>query len=109
MAYGKLGLSIPAANTNTVIYTVPSNCIYAELTINILNPDSADITVDVALASSSSPASNEYIEKGTIIPASGGILERTNLICSPGENVVVKSSLATSVVRVSGKELAYIG
>lgn len=103
MSFGRLAVGIPAANTDTVIYTVPDNCTYAELTINILNPDVTDSTVQVALATTNTPAANEYIEKGVILPANGGILERTQLLASPGERIVVRSTLADNVVRVSGK------
>lgn len=103
MSFGRLAVGIPPANTDTVIYTVPANCLFAEITLNILNPDVADITVNVAVALTGTPSANEYVEQGAIIPANGGILERTNLLCSPGENIVVRSTLANTVVRVSGK------
>lgn len=105
MADGKLALAAPAAATNTTVYTVPNNCKYAKIDVNILNPDASDATVELALTTNGTPALNEYIEKGAIVPSGGGSLERINLICSPGEILVVKSSLATTVVRVSGNEV----
>lgn len=103
MAYGKLAAATLAANTDTVVYTVPDNCLYADLTINILNPDVTDATAQLAIAAADTPAANEYVEKGVVLPANGGILERTNVVASPGERIVVRSTLATTVVRVSGK------
>ena len=103
MSYGRLAISTPAAATDTIVYTVPANCRYAELTLNMLNPGINDATIELAIALTDTPASGEYIEKGAILPANGGILERTGILCSPGERIVVKSSQASNVVRVSGK------
>lgn len=103
MSYGRLAISEPVVDTDTIVYTVPTNCRYAELTINILNTTVNDAQVEVAVAATDTPATGEYIEKGAIIPANGGILERSGLLCSPGERIVVKLSQASSVVRVSGK------
>ncbi len=103
MSYGRLAISEPAAATNTVVYTVPLNCRYADITLNILNPTINDATLEVAIATTDTPGTGEYIEKGTIVPANGGILERADLVCSPGERIIVKNSQASGVVRVSGK------
>ena len=103
MAYGRFAVAVLAANTDTVVYTVPDNCLYAELTINVLNPDTVDATAKMAVSAADTPVANEYIENGVILPANGGILERASLIASPGERIVVRSTLATTVVRVSGK------
>lgn len=103
MSYGRLAISTPAVDTDTIVYTVPANCRYAEITLNMLNPGINDATVQLALALTDIPAAGEYIEKGAILPANGGILERTGIVCSPGERIVVRSSQASNVVRVSGK------
>lgn len=103
--FGRLAVSALAANTNTSVYTVPSNCDYVELSVSVLNTNITDATVELALATTGTPNANEYIEKGSVIPANGGVLERTDIVCSPGEIVVVKSSQANVIVRVSGKEI----
>lgn len=103
MSYGRLAISEPAVDTNTIVYTVPANCRYAEITINILNPNINDATVEVAVATTDTAATGEYIEKGVVIPNNGGILERTGLLCSPGERIIVRSNQTSNVVRVSGK------
>lgn len=103
MSYGRLAATVLAANTDTVVYTAPVNCLGVELAINILNPNVLDATIKIALAVANSPTAEEYIENGAIVPANGGILERTQQMCSPGERVVIRSTLADSVIRVSGK------
>ena len=108
MSFGRLSVSNPLANTDTVVYTAPDKCFYSEVTLNILNTDTTDITIQVAVSTDDTPDSNEYIEKGAIIPANGGILERTNLMLSPGERIVVRSTLGTTIVRVSGKEVTSV-
>jgi len=108
MPYGRLAVSAPAATTNTVVYTVPSNCLYAEITVNILNTNATTCSCNLAVSTSgtSTPAANEYIEKEAILPASGGVLERTDLVVSPGEKIIIYTALANTVVRVSGKVVA---
>lgn len=103
MSYGRLAISQPAAATDTVVYTVPANCRYADITLNILNTTTNDATLELALSAADTPVAGEYIEKGVILPANGGILERAGLLCSPGERIVVKITEANSVVRISGK------
>lgn len=105
MAFGKLASVVLAADTDTVVYTVPDNCLYAEININVLNPDVADCTAKMAIAATATPAADEYIENGIILPANGGILERTDQIVGPGEKIIVRSTNAVTVVRVSGKVL----
>lgn len=105
MAYGKLGTVVTTANTNHTVYTVPSNCLYAEISINILNRDTTDSIVKLAIGSSATPDAQDYIEDGAIVPGSGGVLERDSLIAGPGELIVVNTSASGSVVRVSGKEI----
>jgi len=105
MAFGKLASVVLAANTDIVVYTVPDNCLYAEINVNVLNPDAADCTAQLALAATATPAADEYIEKGVILPANGGVLERTDQVVGPGEKIIVRSTNAVTVVRVSGKIL----
>jgi len=105
MAFGRFGVVATVANTDTTTYTVPANCSYAEVNIDILNNDPLDASLKVALSTSTTPTATEYIEDGAVVPSSGGILSRTGLVLSPGENVVVNSSLTGTIVRISGKEV----
>ncbi len=105
MAFGRLGLLSTTASTNATVYTAPTNCSYAEVSVDILNNDITDAVLQIALALTGTPTADEYIEDGAIVPANGGILMRSTLVLSPGENIVINSSLTGTKVRVSGKEM----
>jgi hypothetical protein len=105
MASGRLGVGIPTANTDTLVYTVPSNCQFAKLTINVLNANTSETaSINLAIALTDYTQDNEYIEKGLSIPAKG-ILNITDIVCSRGERIIIKSSLSDTVIRVSGEEI----
>ena len=106
MAAGFLGSASVAAATNTVVYTVPDTVHYAEVDISVLNPGVSDAVIEVALSKSGTPADADYIEKGAIAFKSGGVVTRTGVKMSPGEKVIVKSTVAGTVVRVGGIELS---
>lgn len=104
MACGRLGTGVLEADVSVVVYTVPSAVRYAELTLNFLNPGGSIAVLDVAVSPGGLPVAEDYIEDGATIPPNGGVLERTGLICSPGEEISVTSSVSGVVVRVSGIE-----
>lgn len=108
MANGRLGVASLATTANTIIYTVPATCKYAELSVYVLNSQASDATIEIAIAQADTPTAGEYIEKGAIIPMSGGSLETTGHIASPGERIVVKSSITGLSVRVQGKEITKV-
>jgi hypothetical protein len=102
MPSGILGQSAPAASTNTTVYTVPAGKL-AVVNVNIVNRGNVNATVQLALASTGTPTSAEYIEFGVTIPATG-VLERTGLVLHAGENIVVNASTADTSVNVYGYE-----
>ncbi len=103
---GSLGRLIPAANTETTLYTVTGNCSYADVDIFILNPDGAtDATIKVGISSDNATlSSTEYIDNGTIVVKAGGTHEIISRKLSPGDTVVVASTLANTVFRIEGSE-----
>ena len=103
MATGRLATAVLTANTPTLVHVVPE-CRYAELSINILNPESTEAVVFVALSTSSVIQPGDYIEKGVMLPSSGGVLAIQNTVCSPGEHVIIQSTLSNVIVRISGVE-----
>lgn len=105
MAFGRLGVASLTANTDTILYTVPTKCRYAEVSVSLLNTNVADSSIKVAVSAADVPLANEYIEDGAIVPASGGIIERSSIVASPGERIVLTSSLSGVTARVSGKEI----
>lgn len=108
MAHGRLGVAELTANNPTSIYTVPANTIYADINVVLLNPSATDAVVSVAIAATASPATNEYIEKGVVIPANGGVVHIVGVAASPSEQVIVSSSATGVVVRVDGKEVVKV-
>lgn len=105
MAYGRLGSGVTAAATNLQVYMVPDNCLYAEINISAVNPSGTDTAVEISVGTNASPQADDYVEKGAIIAAGGGVLEHSGVNASPGERVIVKTVEAGVIVRVHGKEL----
>lgn len=104
MANGILGQSAPTATTNTTVYTVPAG-ITSTFTVSICNTGTVPITARLAIASTGTPASSEWLEYDASIPASG-VLERTGIVAQAAERVVVYVSAATAAVSVFGFEEA---
>jgi hypothetical protein len=99
---GKLGVAAPAATTLTTVYTVPTGKV-ATFNMCIVNTTGTPITFRVAIASTGTPSSSEWIEYDAIIEAND-VWERTALVASAGEQVVVYGSIAGLAVRAYGFE-----
>ena len=104
MASGILGQEAPAATTNTVVYTVPASTV-SVVNISVVNRSGSAVTARIALAASSTPQNEEFIEYNTSIPSTG-VLERTGVVLDAGKNVVVYASDADTSVSVYGLESA---
>ena len=99
MATGRLGTAnITAASTNTTVYTVPAST-FSVVSLNICNRNSTTAaTVRVAISTTTSPGTDEWLEFDTSIVASG-VLERTGLVLdSTNKYLVVLISSATPTV-----------
>lgn len=105
MASGVLGQSSLSATTLTTVYTVPASTL-AVVNINVINRStSATVDVRVALASTATPDTGEYIEFDATIPARG-VLERTGIALQATKKVVVYASTANCSANVYGLEQA---
>jgi hypothetical protein len=103
MASGILGRSLPAATTNTTVYTVPATKL-ASVTISATNQNSTDYTkIRIALSDTDTPNSSDYIEYDAPIPP-GGVLERSAIVLAAGQKIVVRTTLATTSFVVFGIE-----
>lgn len=107
MASGLLGKAVLVANVPTIIYTVPANVEFVTLNVNVVNTsvtigDTAK--VNVAVSSLNVPNREDYVEYGVALTSNGGVLERTGVICSSGEKIVVTSTISNVVIRIHGIE-----
>lgn len=104
MAIGKLGaMRVSTANTVSTVYTVPTGK-YATININCVNAGTAPTNVTIGIGIGTTISEADIIEYKTVLE-SGGVLERTGIVCSSGEKVLVKTATSgTVVVRVHGFE-----
>jgi hypothetical protein len=102
MPSGKLGAIAPAATTNTVAYNVPVGKV-ATFNVSICNTTANAITFRLAIAATGTPTSAEWIEYGIDL-VGYGTFERTALVATAAENVVVYASALGLSVRVHGFE-----
>ena len=102
MATGRLGNTAPGASSNTTLYTVPTGY-YTVANVSFTNTNATAVTVRLAMATTGSPSSSEWIEYGTtIVP--NGVLERTGLVLQAGLNLVGWTSSTGVNVTVYGIE-----
>lgn len=102
MSTGILGQAAPAALTNTVVYTVPAATV-ATMNVSLVNTTSSPIAVRLAIASSGTPTSSEYLEYDAVL-GGGAVLERTGIVANAAEAVVVYATAAGLSVSIYGYE-----
>lgn len=102
MASGKLGSVNLVADTDTLVYTVPAGKV-STVNIRVCNRNASGIAISVAVGSGGSPATTDYIDYEAAVPGYG-ILEETAVVCSVGEKVWIRSTLANVSVRIHGFE-----
>jgi hypothetical protein len=102
MPSGILGRADLAAATNTTIYTVPTAKV-ATISVNICNRNNNSVTVRLAIATTGTPASTDWILYDLIIQGNS-VLERTGLVLDAAELVVVYSNLANVTAIAYGYE-----
>lgn len=103
MASGILGQAAPAAATNTTVYTVPGG-VYAVPIIAVVNRGAADAKVRIALAVAATPTNAEFIEYDAVVPANGGVLERSAPVMQAARRIVVRDDTGTCSYTISGYE-----
>jgi hypothetical protein len=90
MATGRLGASDIGATTNTTVYTAPSGT-FTVASLSVCNRNASGVTIRVAISTTGTPTTAEYIEYGATLPANG-VLERTGIVLAPTQQIVVYSS-----------------
>lgn len=104
MSNGVLGKTMSTANTEVTPYTVPVTAEFATVSINLVNKGTVEAKVKIAIGTSLTAGAADYIEFGGIIPPNGGILERTCIVCSQNENIIVEADSNDVAIRVYGLE-----
>lgn len=99
---GLLGKAALVADTNTVLYTVPADTV-TTLSVLVVNKASDEVKVCVAVGVGSSPLDEDYIEFDVSLPQNG-VLERTSIVCSSGEQIILRANSSGCSVRVNGFE-----
>ena len=104
MANGRLGTADLAANTNTTVYTVPA-ANFAVVTLSMCNRSTTQRSIRVAVAAADTPTPGEYIEYDTSL-VGNGTLERTGIVVSAGQKIVVFANSVDVAAVVYGLETA---
>lgn len=93
MATGRLGAADISATTLTTLYECPADT-YAIVNVNLCNRSSSNTAVvRIAVADADTPDAEEYIEYDTRLGANSA-LERTSLVLSATQRIVIYSSVA---------------
>jgi len=91
MASGRLGAADVVGGANTTIYTCPVDT-FAVASLSLVNRGTAEATFRVAIADADTPTNAEFIEfESQLSPKA--VLERTGLVLSAGQKIVVRTSV----------------
>lgn len=104
MANGVLARGMTQAGSYADLYVVPADVVFTTASINCCNIGNSDATVRIAIANSEIPGPADHVDFNSVIPANGGILERTCITCSPGEHILIFSDSPDVAVRIYGLE-----
>jgi len=99
-----LAKAVSSANVEVVVYTVPADKQFANVSVNLTNVGAAATTVHLGITNNASLTAVDYIETATQLAANGGSLRRTNMILSPNEKLIVKADSGNVGIRVFGLE-----
>ena len=104
MASGRLAKSNPSADTITAVYTCPAGY-YSVITVALLNYTDSATTFKLSIVESgnTNPVVSDYIEYDSVL-SSKNVIERTGLVLSAGQKIVMSSPTSGVVVNVYGIE-----
>lgn len=104
--YKVLGQSIPAANTLTTIYTVPSNNSAVLSTVTVCNQAGSNATYKLAVQPGGAAiASNHYIAFGATVLANDTVALTFGITLDAGDVLSANCSIANVSINVFGSEV----
>jgi hypothetical protein len=95
MASGRLYTPTQVGTSNTTIYLVPTGS-YAVFNVSLTNTSTSAVTIKLAIASTSSPGTAEWIEYDTTIVGKG-VFERAGLVAGAGLYIVATASTGSVI------------
>lgn len=95
MATGRLANPTQLGTGNTTLYTVPTGY-YSVFNVSLTNTSSNSVTIRLAIATTTTPGTAEWIEYDTTIVGKG-VFERTGLVANAGLNIVALSNTGSVV------------
>jgi len=108
MATGRLGTQFLSSGTiaisaGTPVYTVTTGY-YGVFNVSFTNQSpTASVQIRLAVSTTTTPASSEYLEFFTTVPPNG-VFERTGLVANSGLNIMASSNGSAVSVNVYGIE-----
>lgn len=98
---GRLGKVEAGNGSFTTLYAVPSGASVTTANVLVTNTNSTTAKITIAISTSTTPSSTDYISYNFDIPPYG-VLERTALVLSTGEIILVSSNSAGMICRAHG-------
>jgi hypothetical protein len=95
-----------AVGTYATAYTVPAATSAVISTITVCNQAAADATYRLAVASSATPSTAEFIVYGATVKANDTVTLTLGLTLQAAENIVISSSANTTSFGVFGSEIS---
>lgn len=102
MASGKLGSAAIPATTYTTLFQATAGKV-TTFNLNLCNTSGNAITVRFSIAAANPPVDGEHMEYEANVP-SNGVLERTALVASGGEYIIIYASATGINARAYGFE-----
>ena len=102
MATGRLGVRSLTARLDTTVYNAAVGR-DGVANVSITNRNATSITLRLAMATTSTPTDEEWIEYDTVI-IPNGVFERTGLVMQGGLNIVARANQGSVGVTVYGIE-----
>lgn len=98
---GKLGAVVTNANAWVTVCQIAANEEFSTVSLNVLNTGATPADIDIAITTSSGePSLVDYIDKDRL--EQNAVLERLCLVMSPGEKLMVRSTVGAVVCRAYG-------